>query len=131
MSAPSLFVSECHGAYITPIPGTDGWRCHDCDEPCTPIRHDQHPRWAQKPPENDESFLNHEGKTVRPVGGHYKPGDWGASPICTVCGMSILDDEDWEGDGRDGAQHRIPPKGCVKAVAREVLLLKEKLNDKT
>lgn len=51
MSAPSLFVSDCHGAYITPIPGTEMWRCHDCNEPCTPIRQDKHPRWAKGDPE--------------------------------------------------------------------------------
>lgn len=75
----------------------------------------------------DIDDTNSEGKIVRPVGGHYKPGDCGRKPTCTVCGIDILDDEDWEGDGRDGAQHRIPPRGCVKAVAREVLLLKEEV----
>lgn len=44
-SSPSLYVSDCHGAYITPMPGTDFWRCHDCDKSCVPVRHDRHPRW--------------------------------------------------------------------------------------
>lgn len=49
MTAPSLYVSDCHGAYITPIPGTEnGWRCHDCDHPCNPIRHNKHPRWNRE-----------------------------------------------------------------------------------
>lgn len=56
---------------------------------------------------------------------HYTPRYYGIDPACTVCQVPILDDEDWEGDNHRGAQHRIPPVGCVKAVAREVLVLKE------
>lgn len=62
----------------------------------------------------------------RPVNGHYTPAYYGRNATCTVCGIDILDDEDWEGDKNGGAQHRIPPNGCVKAVAREVLMLKAK-----
>lgn len=51
MSAPSMFVSNCHGGYITPIPRTDMWRCYDCDKACVPIRQDKHPRWAKGDPE--------------------------------------------------------------------------------
>lgn len=65
-----------------------------------------------------------------PLRGHYSPGMCGLDPDCTFCGLKILDDEDWEGDGRLKAKHRCAPKGCVKALAREVIALKEELNDK-
>lgn len=54
MSAPSLFVSECHGAYTTPIPGTQMWRCHECDEACAVVRFDKHPRWAENAPSSEK-----------------------------------------------------------------------------
>lgn len=81
------------------------------------MRHDRHPRWAENPSENEDEI-------VRPIGGHYKPGDYGASPTCVFCGVDILDNEDWEGKGREGAQHQSPPRGCIRAIAREVLILK-------
>lgn len=56
---------------------------------------------------------------------HYNPADWGYDPECTFCGLNILDDEDWEGDRKNGAKHRSPPNGCVKALSREVRKLKE------
>jgi len=56
---------------------------------------------------------------------HYPPGYYGHDPNCSVCGVFILDDEDWEGDGRGGARHRMN-RGCLRALGRELNQMKEK-----
>jgi len=59
---------------------------------------------------------------------HYTPSYYKLDAQCVFCGIPILDDEDWEGHNR-GAQHRSAPNGCVRALAREVLALKENTSE--
>lgn len=63
-----------------------------------------------------------------PVKTHYTPRFYGYDTTCILCGIRILDDEDWESVGIQGVKHRSAPNGCVRALSRELMVLKNELS---